>query len=36
MDGAHIRTLVWDEAARSWDKLDIPADGPEMEQRDGA
>lgn len=36
VDGAHIRTLVWDEAARSWDGLDIPADGPEMEQRDGA
>ncbi len=36
VDGAHIRTLVWDEAARSWDELDIPADGPEMEQRDGA
>lgn len=35
-DGAHIRTLVWDEAARSWDELDITADGPEMEQRDGA
>lgn len=35
-DGAHIRTLVWDEAAHSWDELDIPADGPEMEQRDGA
>ncbi len=35
-DGAHIRTLVWDEAARSWDELDITADGPEMEGRDGA
>lgn len=35
-DGAHIRTLVWNEAASSWDELDITADGPEMEQRDGA
>lgn len=35
-DGVHIRTLVWDEAARSWDELDIPADGPEMGERDGA
>lgn len=34
--GAHIRTLAWDEAARSWDELDITADGPEMEGRDGA
>lgn len=35
-DGAHIRTLVWDEAARSWDELDIPADRPEMGERGGA
>lgn len=35
-DGAHIRTLVWDEAARSWDELNITADGPEMEGRVGA
>lgn len=34
--GAHIRTLAWDEAARSWDELDITVDGPEMEGRDGA